>query len=171
MPEIYWLLIRWIHVIAAVVWVGGNLILAMVIVPYFRQTLPPVQRIQLLTQIGKRFEPIVWGCVLVLIFTGIGNIFDAIGFFEPSDPEVVKDFMQTLFIKIILFVMLLILTALHSFVFGPRLLAAIEGLDPEAEELPSNVQSIRKQMSIVSSLMGGVSLLIILAAVALRMGI
>lgn len=169
--EIFWLLIRWIHVIAAVVWIGGNLILAMVIVPYFRQNLPPVQRIQLLTQIGKRFEPIVWGCVGILFFTGIANIFEAIGLGSPSGSESINDFMRTLLIKLILFIALLILTALHGFVFGPRLSAAIEGLDPETEELPPQVKPLRKQMSIVSSLMGVVSLLILLAAVALRMGI
>ena len=169
--DILWLLIRWIHVIAAVVWIGGNLVLAMVIVPYFRQNLPSVQRIQLLTQIGKRFEPIVWGCVGILFFTGIANIFDAIGFGSSSGAEVANTFMRTLLIKLILFIALLILTALHSFVFGPRLSAAIEGLAPETEELPPQVKPLRKQMSIVSSLMGVVSLLILLAAVALRMGI
>ena len=76
--DIFWLFIRWIHVIAAVVWIGGNLILAMVIVPHFRQNLPPVQRIQILTLIGKRFEPIVWLCVLILFFTGIVNIFNSV---------------------------------------------------------------------------------------------
>ena len=169
--EIFWLFIRWIHVIAAVVWIGGNLILAMVIVPYFRQNLPPVKRIQLLTQIGKRFEPIVWGCVGILFFTGIANIFDAIGLGSSSGSETINAFMRTLLIKLILFIALLILTALHGFVYGPKLSTAIEELDLEAEELPPNVQSIRKQMSIVSSLMGVVSLLILLAAVALRMGI
>lgn len=169
--EIFWLLIRWIHVMAAVVWIGGNLILAMVIVPYFRQNLPPVQRIQLLTQIGKRFEPIVWGCVGILFFTGIANIFDAIDLGSPTGYEGINTFMRTLLIKLILFIALLILTALHSFVFGPRLSAAIEGLDTETEELPPQVKPLRKRMSIVSSLMGVVSLLILLAAVALRMGI
>ena len=169
--EIFWLFIRWIHVIAAVVWIGGNLILAMVIVPYFRQNLPPVQRIQLLTQIGKRFEPIVWGCVGILFFTGIANIFEAIGLGSSSGSETINAFMRTLLIKMILFIALLILTALHSFVFGPKLSAAIEGLDPETEELPTQIKPLRKQMSIVSSLMGVVSLLILLAAVALRMGI
>jgi uncharacterized membrane protein len=169
--EIFWLFIRWIHVIAAVVWIGGNLILAMVIVPYFRQNLPPVQRIQLLTQIGKRFEPIVWGCVGILFFTGIANIFEAVGLGSSSGSETINAFMRTLLIKLILFIALLILTALHSFVFGPKLSAAIEGLDPETEELPTEIKALRKRMSIVSSLMGVVSLLILLAAVALRMGI
>lgn len=169
--QILWLFIRWIHVIAAVVWIGGNLILAMVIVPYFRQNLPPVKRIQLLTQIGKRFEPIVWGCVVVLFFTGIANIFHATGLESFSGTEAINDFMRTLLIKLILFIALLILTALHSFVFGPKLFASIEGLDPETEELPPDIKSYRKKMSIVSSLMGVISLLILLAAVALHMGI
>lgn len=171
MPEIIWLFLRWIHVMAAVIWIGGNLILAMVIVPYFRQNLPPVQRIQLLTQIGKRFEPIVWGCVGILFFTGIANIFDAIGFGASSSSEIINPFMRTLLIKLLLFVILLILTALHSFFYGPRLSTAIEGLDSDLEVLPPDVQPLRKQMSIVSSLMGLVSLLILLAAVALNMGI
>ena len=169
--DIFWLFIRWIHVIAAVVWIGGNLILAMVIVPHFRQNLPPVQRIQILTLIGKRFEPIVWLCVLILVFTGIVNIFNSVDLSATNEPLFVGTFMRTLGIKLLLFFILLILTGLHSIFYGPKLSKAIEDLDPETEELPANVNSIRKQMAIVSSAMGVVSLLIILAAVALRMGI
>ncbi|MDE0085313.1 MAG: hypothetical protein OXU23_06350, partial [Candidatus Poribacteria bacterium] len=95
----------------------------------------------------------------------------AIGLGSSSGSEGINSFMRTLLIKLILFIALLILTALHGFVFGPRLSAAIEGLDPETEELPPQAKQLRKQMSIVSSLMGVVSLLILLAAVALRMGI
>ena len=167
--DIFSLFVLWLHVIAAVVWVGGNLILAMVIVPHFRQNLPPVQRIKLLTQIGKRFEPIVWGCIGVLFFTGIVNIFFSVDFTSPT--ALSNAFMRTLLIKIGLFFILIILTALHSMIFAPRLAAAIEDLDPTLEELPSEVKPLRAQMSMVSSLMGVISLLILLAAVALRMGI
>ena len=167
--DIFSLFVLWIHVIAAVVWVGGNLILAMVIVPHFRQSLPPVERIKLLTQIGKRFEPVVWGCIGVLFFTGIVNIFSSVDIRSPS--PIFDAFMRTLLIKILLFFVLIILTVLHSMIFAPRLAAAIEDLDPTLEELPSEIKPLRSQMSIVSSLMGVVSLLILLAAVALRMGI
>ncbi|MDE0681283.1 MAG: CopD family protein [Candidatus Poribacteria bacterium] len=167
--DIFSLFVLWIHVIAAVVWVGGNLILAMVIVPHFRQNLPPVERIKLLTQIGKRFEPVVWGCIGVLFFTGIVNIFFSIDITSPS--PISDAFMRTLLIKIGLFFVLIILTVLHSMIFAPRLAAAIEDLDPTLEELPPEIKPLRSQLSIVSSLMGVVSLLILLAAVALRMGI
>ncbi len=167
--DIFSLLVLWLHVIAAVIWVGGNLILAMVIVPHFKQHLPPVQRIQLLTQIGKRFEPIVWGCVGVLFFTGIINLFFAVDL--TTSTPLAFAFMRTLLIKIGLFFVLMMLTALHGMFFGPRLAAAIETLDPNLEELPPEVDKLRSRMAMVSSLMGVVSLLILLAAVALRMGI
>ncbi len=167
--DIFSLFVRWLHVIAAVTWIGGNLILAMVIVPHFRQSLPPVQRIKLLMQIGKRFEPVVWGCVGVLFFTGIVNIFFSIDITSAS--PITDAFMRTLLIKILLFFVLIILTVLHSMIFAPRLAAAIEDLDPTLEELPPEIKPLRSQMSVVSSLMGVVSLLILLAAVALRMGI
>lgn len=167
--DIFWLLARWLHVIAAVVWIGGNMILAMVIVPHFRQNLPPVQRILLLTQIGKRFEPIVWGCIGILFFTGIVNLFDALGI--TSLAPIPNAFMRTFMIKIGLFFVLIILTVLHSMIFAPRLAAAVENLDPSLEDLPPEVKPLRSQMSIISSLMGVISLLILLAAVALRMGI
>ena len=161
------LLIRWLHVTAAVAWIGGNLILAMVIVPYFKKSVAPVERIKILTRIGKRFEPIVWGCAAILFFTGIFNVFRAIG----GDIEALKIFMRTLGIKLLLFVILLILTVIHSFFMGPGLSRAIETLDPETRELPEEIDKMRRSMAIVSSLMGIVSLLVLLAAVALRMGI
>lgn len=168
--EIFSLFVLWLHVIAAVTWIGGNLILAMVIVPHFRQNLPPVQRIQLLTQIGRRFEPVVWGCVGVLFFTGIVNVLYAV--VDITSPTVLSGaFMRTLLIKIGLFGVLVILTVLHGMVLAPRLSAAIENLDPDMAELPPEIKPLRSRMSIVSSLMGVVSLLILLAAVALRMGI
>lgn len=161
------LLIRWLHVTAAVAWIGGNLTLAMVIVPYFKKSAAPVERIKILTRIGKRFEPIVWGCAAILFFTGIFNVFRAIG----GDIEALKIFMRTLGIKLLLFVILLILTVIHSFFMGPRLSRAIETLDLETRELPEEIDKMRRSMAIVSSLMGIVSLLVLLAAVALRMGI
>ncbi|MCG9131741.1 CopD family protein [Candidatus Poribacteria bacterium] len=167
--DIFSLFVLWIHVIAAVTWVGGNLILAMVIVPHFRQNLPPIQRIQLLMQIGKRFEPVVWGCIGVLFFTGIINIFFAVDL--TSSTALSDAFMRTLIIKILLFFLLTILTVLHSMIFAPRLAAAVEELDPALEELPAEIKPLRTRMSVVSSLIGVVSLLILLAAVALRMGL
>ena len=75
--ELLGLVTLWLHVTAATIWVGGNFMIAMVIVPYFKRTVPPVERIKIMTQIGRGFEPIGWTCVVVLIFSGLINIFTA----------------------------------------------------------------------------------------------
>lgn len=165
--EIFGLLVLWLHILAAVIWIGGNLVMAMVVVPYFRRSVSPVERIQILSQIGRRFEPIVWGCVLVLIFSGLLNIFLS----YPDLTGLAGAFMRTLLIKLLLVIVLIVLTAIHSFVIGPRLSQAVDALEPGAEELPEQVKKIRSWMSVVSSLIGVFSLLVLLAAVALRMGI
>ena len=165
--EILDLLIRWLHVTAAVTWIGGNLIMAMVIVPYFRDSVTPVERIRILSRIGKQFEPVVWGCVLILIFSGLFNVFRAVG----GDTTAIGLFMRTLGIKLILVLVLIILTGIHTFILGPRMSQAVEALEPDTQELPEGVDKMRSQMAIVSSVMGVISLLVLLAAVALRLGI
>ena len=39
--ELLGVLTLWLHVTAAAIWVGGNFMIAMVIVPYFKRSLPP----------------------------------------------------------------------------------------------------------------------------------
>lgn len=165
--EIFGLLVRWLHIIAAVVWIGGNLMMAMVVVPYFKRSVSTVERIRILSQIGRRFEPIVWGCVLVLFFSGLVNIFLSF----PDLTGLADVFLRTLLIKLLLFIILIVLTAIHSFVFGPRMSQAVDALEPGAEELPEHIEKMRPWMTVVSSLIGVFSLLVLLAAVALRMGI
>ncbi len=166
--EILGVLVLWLHVTAAAIWVGGNLMMAMVIVPHFKRSVSPVERIKILTQIGKGFEPIGWACVLILIFSGLFNIFTA-GVLENSD--LIVPFMRMLGIKVILVLILIVLTAIHGFIMAPRLAKAVEELEPDAQELPGHIDKMRGQMTVVSSLMGAFALLILLAAVAMRMGI
>ncbi len=165
--ELFGLLVRWLHIIAAVIWIGGNLMMAMVVVPYFKRSVTPVERIQILSQIGTRFEPIVWGCVLVLFFSGLVNIFLSF----PNLAGLADVFLRTLLIKLLFFVILIVLTAIHSFVIGPRISQAVDALEAGTEELPQHIEKMRHWMTVVSSLIGVFSLLILLAAVALRMGI
>ena len=80
--------------------------------------------------------------------------------------------MRTLGIKLILFVILIFLTFTHSFILGRRLESAVETLGGrDTEETPRrDWTKCGAVWAIVSSLTGIISLLVLLAAVALRMG-
>ncbi len=166
--ELLGVLALWLHVTAAAIWIGGNFMMAMVIVPYFKRSVSLVERTKILMQIGKGFEPIGWTCVLILIFSGLFNIFTA-GVL--GNPDLIGPFMRMLGIKILLVLILIILTGIHGFIMAPRLARAVEELDPGTQELPEHIDKMRGQMAVVSSLIGVFSLLTLLAAVALRLGI
>ena len=132
--EILSVLVLWLHVTAAAIWIGGNFMIAMVIVPYFKRSMPPVERIKIMTQIGRSFEPIGWACVVILIFSGLVNIFTA-GVL--ASPDLIGPFMRMLGIKLLLVLILIILTGIHGFIMAPRLTHAVEELEPGTEELPN----------------------------------
>jgi putative copper export protein len=62
--------VLWIHVLAACIWIGGQITLGM-IMPMLR-TVPDVMR-----DIARRFQNLAWGAFAILIVTGLINLHDA----------------------------------------------------------------------------------------------
>jgi len=63
-----------IHVLAAMLWLGGMFFLAVVGAPALRSVEPPELRARLFAQLGRRFRGAGWGAIAVLVATGIGNL-------------------------------------------------------------------------------------------------
>lgn len=115
------------HVLAAAVWIGGTVALVFAGIPTLR-LLPPAQRADSVRQLGRRWKPIGWGSLLVLLASGVWLAF---GYWGAGDPDVLfeTETGHLLIAKASLFVSLLASAALHDFVLGPRLNRQIrEGL-------------------------------------------
>lgn len=65
--------ILYLHLLAAIFWIGEMLFLALVAGPYAR-TLEPRQRSALFQALGQRSRPFAWGAVGVLLVTGMLNV-------------------------------------------------------------------------------------------------
>jgi putative copper export protein len=88
MLRVTWPTIRvFVHVLAATIWVGGQLTLAG-LVPGLRQMSPDAPR-----AVARRFNQIAWPAFLVLVATGIWNIVDI-------DPAWDTAYGTTLMVKI-----------------------------------------------------------------------
>jgi uncharacterized membrane protein len=114
------LLVRWLHVLAAMVWIGGMLFIALVLVPTARRLGDPALRARLVRDTGARFRTVAWLAIGVLVLTGAVNLW-----LQPvllSSPR--------LHAKLALVALALFLSALHDFVLGPR--AGAPGADPSA---------------------------------------
>jgi putative copper export protein len=62
--------IRWLHVVAACVWIGGQVTIA-VVIPLLRSHAP------LATIVAKRYQMVAWPAFGVLVVTGIVNVGNA----------------------------------------------------------------------------------------------
>lgn len=110
-----------LHVLAAVIWVGGMFFAYMFQRTAAAQTLEPPQRLPLWVATFKGFFPWVWGCIAVILVTGLSIIFGVYGGFG-STPVFVH----------IMFMLGLVMMAIfmHMF-FAPfkRLKAAVAAQD------------------------------------------
>lgn len=112
------LALRFIHVLAAVVWIGGMLFVALVLVPAVRALNDPPLRARLFHEAGVRFRTVAWIALALLLASGLGTLW-------------LRPYLLTLprfHVKLGLVVLALALSASHDFVLGPR--AGRPGADP-----------------------------------------
>lgn len=126
-----------LHVLAATVWVGGTVALVFVAVPYAR-SLAGEARAAALRELGRRWRPLGWGALAVLVATGL-LLAGEHGVFH-GRTLVRTEFGVVLLVKAALVVGLIALAATHDFVLGPRLVRQI------GEQRP---QSIRPRLVLV----------------------
>jgi len=118
-------LLVWLHVLAAVSWIGGTIFLSVVLVPVLRSEPFASQRALLFRTIAHRFRTVVWGAIAVLLFTGPLLLHQrGITIADPSGWPIV------LATKIWLVAVLLLFTLTHDLILGPRV-GKIMQLPPE----------------------------------------
>ena len=143
----------WLHILAATIWVGPQVFLFAAAVPAVRTIEDVKQRARVVRVLTTRFGYLAWGAMIVLVITGIGNLFE-----DDEDIDVLFDqnFGVIFQVKMTLVVLTVVLTALHSFVIGPRMLALQESVTDE-----SQIASMRRVSIIVSAVNGLLALAIL----------
>jgi putative copper export protein len=102
--------VRFLHVAAALTWVGGMLFVALVLVPVARRLEDPVLRRRLMHEAGLRFRGVGWVAMAVLVATGLVNLW--------LRPELLT--LGRFWVKATLVVVAIVLSAVHDFGLGPR---------------------------------------------------
>jgi len=152
------LAIRALHLIGAAIWVGGLVFLGLA-VGAARKTLDDRERIALFRQLGRRFLIVGGIALLVAIGTGIDLASDRLASFGDLFDT---DYGKRLAEKVAVVIAVVLLTAFHSFVQGPKL----SRLREQALERPDDaeLQGLIRRKSARS---GVVSLLNLLATLAI----
>lgn len=119
---------HWLHLMAAVAWLGGMIFTAFLLGPVLRARLTPEARLPLIREVGLRFKHLEWSCLAILIGTGTWKIATA----GPLAAVFDGAYGRVLVLKLHLVAAMLVLSALHTFAWGPRLAELRPGTQEQA---------------------------------------
>lgn len=106
------LMVTWIHVIAAMFWIGGMLFFSLVLMPCLKNGLPDGLKADLISLIGKRFRFFGWFSLGILLITGLFRLFQS--------GWSLREYGGALKTKLILVFFMVLLTLLHDLVLGQK---------------------------------------------------
>ena len=137
----------WFHIVAVAVWLGPQFFMFLVTVPAVRVIEDPAVRLQVMRVIVHRFGWLAWAAMAVIVLSGVSNLFqeaDEFGNLWDTDYR----YFQIFSTKMVLVGLMVILTALHTFVIGPKQLRLLEEMRSDSTE----AAGLRRVSIIVSSL-------------------
>lgn len=128
--------LTWLHILAAVSWIGGMIFLSLVMVPVIRT--PPLaqQRAVLFPIVARRFRVVAWGAMFLLLVTGpMLAVARGISLISPTTwPSIFS-------IKLTLVGLLFGFTLAHDLALGPRVAEIMKR--PEQERSTSDGMLLR----------------------------
>lgn len=153
-----------VHVLAALLWLGGMFFLAAVGAPALRELDAPL-RAELFRRLGEQFRRVGWVAIGVLILTGIANLqfrgmlsWDVLG----SGAFWATSYGHALAWKLGAVAAMLVASAVHDFVLGPAASRERPGT-PEALRL-------RRRAALLARLNALAGVIVVIAAVRLARG-
>ena len=157
-------LLTWIHITSAAIWVGGSLFIGVVFAPILKKMSMPVEeRIQLMVQVGRRFNKLVMPALFVLMATGM---YQAHLVLQKSDILYETSYGHVLIIKMILVAALVILYAVHVRIIRKDVEDKII-----AKQMPEDqLQKLRKKIIILGEVTVVLSVIILFLASVLNAG-
>ena len=151
--------LKTLHVLSIIVWIGGMAFLVLVVVPYLRKG-DRAKAAALMRDTGSRFRDIGWICFAIVLVTGTFNLWmRGVRVSSFADPAWLRSQLgHAVSLKLAVFTVVLVMSAVHDFVIGPRATRAIVA-DPRSKE----AESLRR----AASMMGRANVVFALILVAL----
>lgn len=112
--------VHWLHLTAAILWVGGTLFTSLVIHPVLRASVPEAQRLAVYREVGRRLTVVQWATWGVLLATGLYKLHAL-----RDTPEIFFGaWGRILAVKLVLVAAMVALSLVHSVFWGPALVRA-----------------------------------------------
>ncbi len=155
-----------IHVLATIIWLGGMFFIAIVMVPVLRMLEPPQIRIGVLSSTARRFRVVSWITIIVILVTGVLNAINrGVTLKAISTGELFSTYFgKILALKLTLVFSMLVLSAIHDFILGPRLIELLNSSNPDSF---TKLQKNRRCVSWLARVNALLGILVVACAVML----
>ncbi len=166
MPALYYVNVT-IHVLAAMLWLGGMFFLAVVGAPALRAVEAPAVRRQLFQELGLRFRRVAWWTIATLIATGVVNLYYR-GWLHWAGVFASPAFWttavgQSLAVKLGAVTAMVALSAIHDFWIGP--------LAGRVAATSLRALALRRWAALLARANGVLGIIVVVAAVQLARGV
>lgn len=164
--QLFYLVSVWLHILAAITWIGGMMFLVLIVVPWMRRADRAVGS-RFLRETGLRFRRVGWACFGVVVVTGSINLW--VRGVQLSDfgraEWLASPFGKTIVSKLAVFAIVLVVSLVHDFFVGPNAARALEK-DPSSPE----AQRLRRSASLLGRLNAVLALVLVGIGVTLVRG-
>ena len=158
-----WALVRWLHLLSAITWIGGQLFILIVLLPIMRGVLPRDERTILFARVGRRYGLVSWVALVLLIVTGFLNgERRGVNWSHLS----AGTYGRILAAKLVLVALVLVITGVHALFFGRRLTVLAER-NRELDDDDPALAAERRRLGMASGVLSGINLLLNLVIVLL----
>lgn len=163
----FWFVVSmWIHLLAAITWIGGLLFITMVLVPTLRMPELRANALVLLRVTGRKFQRIAYATLVTLVATGAANVLLKIGSWDAVAAALPTTYGRLLVAKVGLVLVVIALALYHDFVVGPAATRAME-----ADARGAAALALRRQASWIGRINTLLSLVIMTLALLLVRGV
>ncbi len=154
-------LVLWVHIVAATVWVGEIIFLGLVMQLVAKSLISdPFERSKFVAKVGIRFNVVGWGSLGILALTGLYNLVRVAG--GPTQVPFLllkTSFGLILDVKLIFVLGMVVITAHHTFISGPKVRKLILQLEASGNkkdptsELERRIRRLQMQNGILMGIL------------------
>lgn len=163
MEKVIHSIVSGLHILAVVTWIGSMIYSQLAVTPALRTALGSSKFHAVTGLMMKRFLPLTWTSLAVVVATGLYNIVDKKDNLLPlsSGPG------SILLLKLILVAILIVILFLQVFLYGPKMKKLVKPSTPKSSEMDLEMSKIEQTTKAMSWWHLGIGIAIVILGVIL----
>jgi putative copper export protein len=161
-------LILWLHLLAAMTWIGGLVFQVLVVFPTLQWAAPTAERLRFALSLEARFRVILWPAVGLALFTGLVNLMNVWYATVVTAGSIASTFVPLLSVKLALVVGMIVVQAVQQLLIYPRRVAALSDISTGVQDVPLSLRTWQRLALLLYGTLLGLAGGVVWCAVLLR---